>query len=139
MVSSSFHAAALRWKKNDLDILRRNLATMQAMSDKLDGQRQKIKAALKNEMAEGAEDILARFDVYAQKQRNDLSHIDAEQQKVEMAIASEREKISAAFEVYKPLERAAQNYQDMHRKAEADKVQAELDDRAATLSARHPA
>jgi hypothetical protein len=139
MASSSFHAAALRWKKNDLDILRRNLATMQAMSDKLDRQRQKITAALKNEMAEGAADILARFDIYARKQSSELSHIEAEQQKVATAIAVEREKISAAFEVYKPLERAAQSYQYQQRKAEADKLQAELDDRAATLSARNHA
>ncbi len=133
---AKFHAAALRWRKNDMDLLRRNLSTLQSSADKLNIQRLKINSALQSEVQTAASDITARFDLYAASQRAQLTGIAVAQQKLDSEIEVARDALSAAFETYKPLENVAQTHLENQRAAAAAKLQSELDDRAASALGR---
>jgi predicted nucleic acid-binding Zn-ribbon protein len=130
---AKFHAAALRWRKNDLDLLRRNLSTLQSTADKLDVQRAKINSALQTEAQTASTDVTARFDLYAASQRAQLAGLAVAQQKLDAEIYDARDAVSKAFETYKPIERVAELHAEAQRSAAATKLQAELDDRAAAV------
>ncbi len=135
---ASFHAAALRWKKNDLDLLRRNLATLQSSAATLARQRDTVMAnlAAETDVAAQSGDRVLRFDLFAAAQRQTLADLAAQEAQLESRIETARAQVSTAFEVVKPLERTADAHAAQRRAAQAAADQAALDDRTAALHGR---
>jgi flagellar export protein FliJ len=123
--------AAVRWRKQQLDDLRRNLGALFKRQEELQHSLEAINTELESEMLVANGMALANFSAF--HARNRTSHGQTLQQldAIEQEIDALRAHVTAAFEDYKAVDVAAERQREALRLEERLSAQAAMDDMAA--------
>ncbi len=123
--------AALRWRKSELDLLRRQVVELEDQRAVMDAE------ILLLEKQFAAEEVVARhqpllnFAQFATLNRTERTKLQREMDRLDADIAELREKVADAFQDFKALDIAARNHLVTEQKRLAAHQQFELDEIAA--------
>jgi flagellar export protein FliJ len=128
--------AARRWRKDDLDQVRRELTVLHRRRDDLDAQLSSLDALLAREAGVAPAVPFANFGAFhgqVQAQKGTIAQAIAA---VDDDIARVSDLVARAFEDFKVLDIAAERYATEQREQAARREQTELDDIAGQRAAR---
>lgn len=134
--------AALRWRKDQLDTLRRALATLYAQEEHLKNELAMLEARVQNEQQQQNERDLLLFnhEAYLASMRAQRAQLLTDLDTLAGKIAEQQIKIAEQFQDVKALDIACTNYREALRAERDAKERATLDDQAAQrfLTTRDP-
>jgi hypothetical protein len=123
--------AARRWRKDELDGLRRELGALQQKQDDMHAALANMDAGLAREADAAAALPFSSFAGYAGKVRADQAALRSEILQISVEIDQMHALVSDAFNAYKVLDIAAERFVTDARTAEAKREQDALDEVAA--------
>jgi hypothetical protein len=124
---------AIRWRKSELDSLRRILVRLEEEQALLFAQIDVLEKQFSAEERIARHQPLLNFAHFATLNRRERQLLVQDADRLEADIDEFRSKVAAAFQDYKALDIAAQNFRIAEDQQEARNFQAEMDD----LSARN--
>lgn len=128
--------AAARWRKNELDTLRRELGTLQARQDELLARMSALEAEVEAEAELAPLNPFSNFHAFSTRKAQDNARIEDELHLLEQEADKLRAMLETAFTDFKTLDIAAERYRVAAVRALASAEQDELDEIAARAHAR---
>jgi hypothetical protein len=123
--------AAVRWRKSELDLLRRQVVELEDQKDVMLAEMQVLLKQFATEELVARHQPLYSFAQYATLNRNERAGLQRDIDRLEADIVELRERVASAFQDFKALDIAAQNFTLAEQRKQAKLEQAELDEIAA--------
>jgi flagellar export protein FliJ len=124
---------ALRWRKDELDVLRRALAGLFAKRSALEADRSALEAELLREQAHANAQPFSNFIGYELRIKSDILELNKEIISLEAQIEQQQTLVAEAFNAYKVLDIAAERHREEARTTANKREQDALDE----VAARH--
>jgi hypothetical protein len=123
--------AATRWRKSELDILRRQLVGLEDQKQVMCAQMELLLKQFALEEQVARHQPLYSFAQYATRNRTERAGLQRDIDRLEADMLELRERVASAFQDFKALDLAAQNFIAGEQRKQAARAQAELDEIAA--------
>lgn len=123
--------AATRWRKSELDILRRQLVGLEDQKQVMCAEMELLLKQFALEEQVARHQPLYSFAQYATRNRTERAGLQRDIDRLEADMLELRERVASAFQDFKALDLAAQNFIAGEQRKQAARAQAELDEIAA--------
>jgi chromosome segregation ATPase len=120
--------AAVRWRKSELDLLRRQVVELEEQQQVMCAEMQLLEKQFATEELVARHQPLYSFAKYATLNRNERAGLQRDMDRLEADIAELRERVANAFQDFKALDMAAHNHVLAEQRKRASREQAELDE-----------